>query len=439
MNSEAAITLAGVGKCYPTAGQPAARMWNLLWGRTATLGGFWALRGIDLTVRRGEALGIVGHNGAGKSTLLQIVAGTLAPSEGEVRVQGRIAALLELGAGFNPEFSGRENVFLTAAMHGLAREEIEERYPEIVAFSGVAAFIDQPVKTYSSGMLVRLAFSVAANVDPDVLIIDEALSVGDGEFARRSFDRIMHFREAGKTLLFCSHSLYQIEALCDRAMWIDHGQLRLLGAPAEVTMAYDTALAIKARVEMGEPEGGGSGPPIAAASPPPAAAAEVAPEASAEPASVVHVEVPIAPSPPPPAPGPTAAASSARISAVRLNGQTFESTRDDWAVEVEFASDPALPDPSVAVCIVTADGRTVTSTSTFLDGVVPRRDAAGRGRARLSIPLLPLLKGVYTVQAYVMCERGLHVYDYALDAARFTVRQPGLELGVVVVPHRWEG
>ena len=404
MSSDAAITLRGVGKCYPLAGHPTRRMWNLLLGRTAAQEGFWALRGIDLVVRRGEAIGIVGHNGAGKSTLLQMVAGTMTPSEGEVRVSGRIAALLELGAGFNPEFSGRENVFLTAAMYGLSRGEIEARFADIEAFSGVADFIDQPVKTYSSGMLVRLAFSVAVHVDPEVLIIDEALSVGDGEFSRRSFDRIMHFREAGKTLLFCSHSLYQVEALCDRAVWLDHGSLRMQGAPSEVTVAYDAALRAKAKA-LDE-------------------------RSSAEP------EMPAA------TPSVPAAGYQARIQSVKVlvngrEGQPARTRESLVEVQVEFSAH-GIPVPSVAVAVMTSDGRCVTSSSTLVAGIPVRMRPDGRGQVAWTINAVPLLKGEYFFDVYLMCERGLHVYEFVQSAAVLRVEQRGLEQGLVYFPHTWE-
>jgi lipopolysaccharide transport system ATP-binding protein len=402
MNSDAAITLRGVGKCYPLAGHPARRMWNLLLGRAAARDGFWALRGIDLSVRRGEAIGIVGHNGAGKSTLLQIVAGTMAPSEGEIQVSGRIAALLELGAGFNPEFSGRENVFLTAAVYGLSRSEIEARFADIVAFSGVADFIDQPVKTYSSGMLVRLAFSVAVHVDPEVLIIDEALSVGDGEFSRRSFDRIMHFREAGKTLLFCSHSLYQVEALCDRAVWLDHGALRMQGAPSVVTVAYDAALRAKAKA-LDEPPG----------AEPPAPATAASPE------------------------GYQARIQSVKVFVNGREGQPARTRESLVEVRIEFSAH-GVPVPSVAVAVMTSDGRCVTSSSTLVAGIPVRLRPDGFGQVAWTIDALPLLKGEYFFDVYLMCERGLHVYEFVQSAAVLRVEQCGLEQGLVHFPHTWE-
>ena len=169
---------------------------------------FQALSDISFSLPKGQVLGLVGDNGAGKSTLLQIVCKTLMPTSGSVEIHGRVAALLELGAGFNSEFSGRENIYLNASVLGLTLNEINERYESIVEFSGIREFIEQPVKTYSSGMYVRLAFSVATCVDPDILVIDEALSVGDGAFARKSFDRIMELKSSGTTILFCSHSMY---------------------------------------------------------------------------------------------------------------------------------------------------------------------------------------------------------------------------------------
>ncbi|MFY7940325.1 MAG: ABC transporter ATP-binding protein, partial [Burkholderiaceae bacterium] len=179
----------------------------------------------------------------GKSTLLQMVCGTLAPSVGTLAVRGRVAALLELGAGFNPDFTGLENVFMNGAILGLKKAQVQEKLAEILAFADIGEFIHQPVKTYSSGMFMRLAFSVATSVDPEVLVIDEALSVGDGAFARKSFERIMGLKDAGKTILFCSHSMYQVEALCARALWIEGGQLRMDGPATEVTSAYNAHLA----------------------------------------------------------------------------------------------------------------------------------------------------------------------------------------------------
>ncbi|HEV7253779.1 MAG TPA: ABC transporter ATP-binding protein [Mesorhizobium sp.] len=199
---------------------------------------FAALSGVSLEVRRGETVGIVGRNGSGKSTLLQIICGTLQPTGGTVEVHGRIAALLELGAGFNPEFTGRENVFLNASILGVPRQEMEWRYDEIARFADIGPFIEHPVKTYSSGMYVRLAFATAINVDPDILVVDEALAVGDEAFQRKCFARIEQIKERGGTILFVSHGAQSIVQLCTRAVLIDRGEKILEGRPKAVVSQY---------------------------------------------------------------------------------------------------------------------------------------------------------------------------------------------------------
>jgi lipopolysaccharide transport system ATP-binding protein len=198
---------------------------------------FWALQDVSFDVHRGETIGIIGRNGSGKSTLLQIVCGTLAPTEGEVSTRGRVAALLELGSGFNPEFTGRENVFLNGQLHGLTHEQIAQRFDEIVAFADIGDFIDQPVKTYSSGMFVRLAFAVIAHVDADVLIIDEALAVGDAFFTQKCMRFLRKFKEQG-TVLFVSHDTSSVRNLCTRAIWIEKGVILESGDPKEVCNRY---------------------------------------------------------------------------------------------------------------------------------------------------------------------------------------------------------
>ena len=199
---------------------------------------FQALSDISIKVSRGETVGIVGRNGAGKSTLLQIICGTLTPTSGSVVVNGRVAALLELGAGFNPEFTGRENVYMNAAILGLKEKEINERFDDIAEFADIGVYLDQPVKTYSSGMYTRLAFAVAINSNPDILIVDEALSVGDEAFQRRCFSRLLQIRDQGTTIFFVSHSAALVVELCDRAILIDRGELLLSGRPKMVVSKY---------------------------------------------------------------------------------------------------------------------------------------------------------------------------------------------------------
>lgn len=238
-NSElTAIELTGVSKTYQLYERPLDRLKQALYrrpfGRTLE-----ALKPLSLTIQRGETVGIVGRNGSGKSTLLQLICGTLTPTLGQVTVQGRISALLELGAGFNPDFSGRENVFLNAAILGLSEKEIKARYPAIVEFSGLEPhLLEQPVKTYSSGMYVRLAFAIAISVEPDILVIDEALSVGDESFQRKCFARLRQIQQRGGTILFVSHSSATIIDLCDRAILLEHGELVSSGLPKSVIAHY---------------------------------------------------------------------------------------------------------------------------------------------------------------------------------------------------------
>lgn len=395
------IEATGLGKAYyPTATSMGALL-SALAGTASHTPPFWALHPLDLSIKRGEVLGLVGHNGAGKSTLLQILSGTLAPSVGRLRVCGRVAALLELGAGFNPEFTGRENLLLNGPLMGLSRRALADRLEDIIAFSGIGQFIDQPVKTYSSGMFVRLAFSLATSVEPDILIVDEALSVGDGEFARKSFDRILGLRESGTTILFCSHSMYQIESLCTRAIWLDHGQVRQIGAPARVTAAYQEHM-------------------DRLSAPPPS----VGLESTAEPVVT--------------SPG------HARIRSLSLASDGQRGTHahavsghSDVSVSIGFESDPRLPTPTAAVTVNAADGRILASSGTWIDAVPLQRDATGRGTATIRFPALSLLKGRYTFAAYLFCERGLHVYSAAEKFAMLTVEQTHLEQGMVSLPHTW--
>lgn len=244
MSSEFAISVNGLGKKFPVYDKPHHRLLQMLspgpkhrWFRE-----FEALKNIDFSVARGETLGIVGRNGSGKSTLLQLICGTLTPSTGSIDVRGRIAALLELGAGFNPEFTGRENVFLNGTVLGLTRDEVADRFDDIAAFAEIGEFIDQPVKSYSSGMYVRLAFAVAINVMPEILIVDEALSVGDEAFQRKCFARINKIKENGATVLFVSHSAGAVTDLCDRALLLDRGELLVQGTPKFVVARYHKML-----------------------------------------------------------------------------------------------------------------------------------------------------------------------------------------------------
>ena len=250
-SDDVAISIKNLSKCYQIYAQPRDRLKQFVLPRFQRLAGqppksyfneFWALRDVSFDIKKGEVVGIIGRNGSGKSTLLQIICGTLHPTSGDIQTHGRIAALLELGSGFNPEFTGRENVYMNAAVLGLTTQEVDARFDAIASFAEIGAFMEQPVKVYSSGMMVRLAFAVAINVDPEILIVDEALSVGDELFQRKCFSRIEAIRANGATILFVSHSGAQIVELCDRAVLLDSGEQLASGAPKLIVGQYQKLL-----------------------------------------------------------------------------------------------------------------------------------------------------------------------------------------------------
>lgn len=244
MKNDIAISVQNLSKSYKMYGSPTDRLKEFLHpSRKSFHRKFWALREISFDIEKGMTFGIIGQNGSGKSTLLQIISGIIRPTYGSVTVNGRISALLELGAGFHRDFSGRENVFMQGTLMGISREEMEKNFDSIQEFADIGNFINQPVKTYSSGMYVRLAFATAVNVDPDILIIDEVLAVGDDMFKRRCFSKIEEFQEQGKTILFVSHSLPNITTICSAALLIDKGQLLEIGSPKEIVNSYSELLA----------------------------------------------------------------------------------------------------------------------------------------------------------------------------------------------------
>lgn len=243
MCSDIAIKVENLSKCYHIYDKPRDRLMQMLMrGQRQYYREFWATKEVSFEIKKGETVGIVGKNGSGKSTLLQMICGTLNPTAGKVTTNGRVAALLELGSGFNPEFTGRENVYMNAAILGLSKEETDAKYHEILEFAEIGEFIEQPVKTYSSGMMVRLAFSVAINVNPQILVVDEALSVGDELFQRKCYSRIEAIKQSGATILFVSHSGAAITELCDRAILIDSGELLNQGLPKEIVGRYQRLL-----------------------------------------------------------------------------------------------------------------------------------------------------------------------------------------------------
>jgi lipopolysaccharide transport system ATP-binding protein len=363
---------------------------------------FHALADINFSLPRGEGLALIGENGAGKSTLLKILAGITAPSAGSFRVTGKIASILELGSGFHPEFTGRQNVVLNAAMLGLSEEELRRKMPDILAFSELGEFIDQPVKCYSTGMAMRLGFSIATQVEPDVLIVDEALSVGDGYFQKKCMDRLRAFVDGGGTLLFCSHAMYYVSAFCQRALWLRQGRAEALGPVSDVVREYENFLVAKSAHA--------------------AAAAPAIPALTA--ASGVAVE---------PAAGMPARITSAR----RVGARSLYDQGDRLEVEVEWESEDPRLAFHVGVGINRSDGIEVCSFATHLDALPPR--SGERSYAlRLEIPRLPLVKGEFTLYIFLLDERGLHIYDQRILQSAFTVRSPAYAFGLVQVEHAWD-
>jgi lipopolysaccharide transport system ATP-binding protein len=362
---------------------------------------FHALEEVSFALPPGEGLALIGENGAGKSTLLKILAGIASPTSGAFQVTGKVASILELGSGFHPEFTGRQNIVLNAAMLGLSQEELRRKMPDIVAFSELGEFIDQPVKVYSTGMAMRLGFSIATQVEPDVLIIDEALSVGDGYFQKKCMDRLRVFVDAGGTLLFCSHAMYYVSAFCQRALWLRQGRVEALGAVSEVVRQYENFLVAKS-----------------------ARAAEAAP-AAAGPGTerTVMSAMPAMP---------------ARVVSARLLGpETLYTQGDRWELEVEWeAADPRLAF-HLGVGINRADGVEVCSFATHLDGLPPVTGERTYA-ARLAIPRLPLVKGEFTLYIFLLDEEGLHIYDQRMMPGAFDVRSPAYAFGLVQVEHAWD-
>lgn len=436
-----AIEVNGVGKRYALFQSPLDRLkeffmpklhaWLPFVGQASYAQTFWSLQDVNFKLYKGEVLGIIGVNGAGKSSLLQLICGVLKPTAGEVNVRGRIAALLELGAGFNPEFSGRENIHLNATLLGLTPQEIKKKTPDIIAFSGIESFIDQPVKTYSSGMYVRLAFAIATSVEPEILVIDEALSVGDGAFARKSFDRIMDLKAKGVTILFCSHNIYQVEALCQKAIWLDQGRVRAKGEAREVCQAYneflDLASATQSAASAQFEDQRSRAEVLSSVELQGQAFGENVQERQFQQSPRVHQ-------------GPQ---GTARISSVqfKVNGQRKEqlelmSEQSDLEVDIEFISAMDVPIPNVGVIFTDKSGRNITSCSNFYDQVPLSRDASGLTRVSVRFPKVPLMRGRYGISVFLLCERAIHIYDSA-NVVEVDIAQSGLELGVVALGRQW--
>jgi lipopolysaccharide transport system ATP-binding protein len=398
------VAAEGLTKTYRVYGTPWDRLGEIVTRRRRHRE-FHALEGVTFSLPRGEGLALIGENGAGKSTLLKILAGITAPTTGSCTVRGKVASILELGSGFHPEFTGRQNIVLNAAMLGLSQEELRRKMPDILAFSELGDFIDQPVKVYSTGMAMRLGFSIATQVEPDVLIIDEALSVGDGYFQKKCMDRLRVFVEGGGTLLFCSHAMYYVSAFCQRALWLRHGRAEGLGAVADVVRDYENFLVAKSAHADSQ-----AGAPAKDA---PGAAGRAAEARSGMPA---------------------------RLAAVRLvepAADCLYHPGEDWELEVTWETgDPRLGF-HLGVGINRVDGVEVCSFATHLDDLPPFSGDT-RYAARLRIPALPLVKGEFTLYVFLLDEEGLHIYDQRVLPNVFTVHSPSYAFGLVRLDHVWD-
>lgn len=386
-----------IGKQYRLHASPRARLLALL-GWSDRSQPHWALRDVSFELQRGQCLGVIGDNGAGKSTLLKLLAGTLRPSHGELRRIGRLTAILELGAGFHPDFTGRENLRFGGRLIGLGDAEMQRLEEGIIAFSELADAINRPVKTYSSGMVVRLAFALVTAVQPEVLIIDEALAVGDQHFQKKCVERIAEFRQNGCTILFCSHSLYHVRQLCDRVLWLDKGRMRGLGATDAVLASYET------HVRMQEGPGSSAAPPK-----------------SKQVESNQHARI-----------------YEAQVRDLSADGDVNGS---DLVISISAVTNEGEPPPSFGVMLEQHHGVGVTSLATHAEAFLPRAVAAENGRvtwsASLEFPDLPLHSGQYCLSFYLFDSAGLVVFDEWKDYIVFNWTSPSLTPGLVRLPHRW--
>lgn len=384
------VELHGVGKCFPLLGRKRERAWGLL-GAHGRLSHKVALRDVSFSVGAGETVGLIGENGSGKTTLLRIIAGTTNPTTGTVRVEPPVSAILELGLGFHPSFTGRENAMLYGALVGVPEEIMKERLATVLEFAELGEAIDQPLRTYSSGMSARLAFSVATHVEPRVLAVDEVLAVGDTSFQKKCIDRMVRFRDSGGTVLFCSHSLYMVTSFCDTAVWLREGRVAALGPAHEVVREYESFVYTRDRQRM----------------------EQHAMDGPSQPGGASITELRVIPD------GPVDGAGPLRF---------------------EFEIDNASPDRRfhVVVAIDTQVGRTALLASTQWDG---REPFGGRERlwAALTIPNLPLQPGQYTLSAVVFDETGLQLLDRLVAPQPLVVTGPDRWTPALLrLPHDWE-
>lgn len=378
----------------------------------------WVLDGISFEVEKGEAIGLIGQNGCGKSTTLKLLSKIMYPDEGSIEISGRVSSLIELGAGFHPDMSGRENIYTNAAIFGLSRKEIDERIEEIIEFAELGHFIDSPVRIYSSGMYMRLAFSIAVNVDADVLLVDEILAVGDASFQVKCFNKLQEIKNKGTTIVIVSHSLGAVEQFCDKTYWLDNGKIRMSGTPREVHPSYLQYMATKdrqdatVRVESVEDKNQDVEAEDEDSS--------IEMESQEEKLAVERIQV-------------------ASIEVIDSMGKKINKIchGSQATVKIKFISKEEIENAIFGIGIYRLDGLHCYGTTTSFDGLEPIKIALGENEISVCFEAMELLAGEYSLDWAIATEKGQQII-YIHDVYRFGVYALTNEIGVSAISHRWE-
>lgn len=403
--NDVAIKAENLSKIYKLYDKPIDRMKeSLSLSKKKYSREHYALNNISFEVKKGETIGILGTNGSGKSTLLKIITGVLTQSSGNLEVNGKISALLELGAGFNPEYTGLENIYLNGTMMGYTREEMQQRVDPIMDFADIGEFINQPVKTYSSGMFARLAFAVSINVEPEILIVDEALSVGDVRFQTKCINKMKELKENGTTILFVSHATEQIKRFCTKAMWINKGEMIDIGESSEIVDKYEAFMLQGGEIKK-----------------------DIIDRVVYNKEQLQESEVSIT------RPSEDIVAIIKQVNCSNLNIKTF----DKLEVTVEYEIyDNEIPEFLLGVALYTPDREYIFGPNTYLDKIeVP--NTYGRHIIKYVIPSITLLAGEYTIDAGIFTNAGLVCIDYKMDAKKFFITNEYFVEGKLFIDHEW--